>query len=80
MTFDWWNIIIAVNIICSSSDRNLLNYQSKFLYIKFEVSMAASIHIVVFWVMTPFSLVGGYQHFGGAQLLLFLMLKHGLQT
>jgi hypothetical protein len=31
---------------------------------RFEVFMAVKIHIAVFWIMTPCSLVGGYQHIG----------------
>jgi hypothetical protein len=32
---------------------------------RFEVFTAVKIQIVVFWVVTPYSDVVGYQHFGG---------------
>jgi hypothetical protein len=35
----------------------------------FEVFTAVKIHIVIFWVMTPCTLVGRYQSFGGTYCL-----------
>jgi hypothetical protein len=35
------------------------------LCVRFEILAAVKISIVVFWVVTPCGLIGGYQHFGG---------------
>jgi hypothetical protein len=37
-----------------------------------EVFMAVKIHFEIFWVKTPHSLEGGYQHVGGSHGILFL--------
>jgi hypothetical protein len=38
---------------------------------KFEAFAALSIYILLFWIVTPCSLVGGYQHSGGITASIF---------
>jgi hypothetical protein len=35
-------------------------------HVRFEVFRMVKINVVVLWAMTPYTLVGGYQCFGGA--------------
>lgn len=47
-----------VNTVCGFQ-------KMKLFYMKFETFKAATTYIMIFLVMTPCSLEGGYQHFGG---------------
>jgi hypothetical protein len=42
---------------------------------RFKTFMVVNIRIVVLWVMTPCSLMGGYQHFGGTYYKCQQLLK-----
>jgi hypothetical protein len=40
-------------------------------YTAYSILMAVKVHVVVFYVMTPCSLVGGYQYLIGRYCLIF---------
>jgi hypothetical protein len=56
----------------SSTSSSLLGIIQKFFtnwYVRLEVLTAVKMLMFVFWVMTPFRLVGRYQRFGGTYCL-----------
>jgi hypothetical protein len=55
----------------------LLNFQNQKREFEIQEFHAVKIHIVVSWVMTPCSLVGGYQCFGGTYYLFVVHPEDG---
>jgi hypothetical protein len=58
-----WEDVIKVDI-------EVRNYENvEWIHLRFDVFTALKICVIVLWIMTPCSMVGGYQRFGGAYCL-----------
>jgi hypothetical protein len=65
MAFPNYIMTLTSSIRIASYHDRLMCIQNLHIHVRFQVLMALTIQVEVFWVVTPCSVVVGYQRFGG---------------